>query len=100
MPPRTERTLRPLHEKAEEQGEVPGEGGSRSRRAGGEGAVQVRAEEEEVRSRPGGLPVNRSMAIGPPTVSQTRPAKTTTTAAGPRWTLASVELATEEGRGG
>ena len=26
MPPRTERTLRPLHEKAEEQGEVPGEG--------------------------------------------------------------------------
>ena len=31
VPPRTERTLRPLHEKAEKQGEVPGEGG-RSRR--------------------------------------------------------------------
>ena len=31
---------------------------------------------------------------------ETRPATTTTTAAGPRWTLASVELAAEEGRGG
>ena len=43
------------------------------------------------------------MAIGPPTVSQTsetRPAKTTTTAAVPRWTSASVEFAAKEGAGG
>ena len=43
------------------------------------------------------------MAVGPPTVTQaseTRPAKTTTTAAGPRWTSASVELAAMEGGGG
>ena len=43
------------------------------------------------------------MVVGPPTVTQTsetRPAKTTTTAAGPRWTSASVELAAMEGGGG
>ena len=43
------------------------------------------------------------MAVGPPTVTQTsetRPAKTTTTAAGPRWTSAFVELAAKEGAGG
>ena len=46
---------------------------------------------------------NRSMIVGPPTViqtSETRPATTTTSAAGPRWAGASVELAEEEGRGG
>ena len=45
----------------------------------------------------------RSMIVGPPTViqtSETRPATTTTSAAGPRWAAASVELAEEEERGG
>ena len=43
------------------------------------------------------------MIAGPLTViqtSETKPAKTAAAAAGPRWTLASVELAAEEGRGG
>ena len=70
------------------------------------GTGQVGAEEEEARSRPedhAALASNSRMVVGPPTVtrtSETRPAATTASAAGPRWTSASVELAAMGGGGG
>ena len=72
----------------------------------GRAEVEVGGEEEEARSRveeAARWPENTSMIAGSLTViqtSKTKPAKTAAAAAGPRWTLASVELAAEEGRGG